>query len=349
MTADAWQQIRNNWHPPLTCALLAQRFLAGPLFSALHRLQVMATAEQRRKADLSSYIIVLGYWRSGTTLLHHYLSLDRRFGFPSTYSCMNPEHFMLTQAAALRGASKVVRRPMDDVEISASSPQEEEFALMALGARSPYEALITPTRLAETLRLGDPLDLPHAQCQKWRSTFEYFVRGVSAVEGYRPLVLKSPPHGYRVRLLRAILPDARFVLIVRSPASVYESTVRMWRKLFEIYSLGEIPCEEETRRAVLEDRPRFESKLTAGLSGLSTDRVALIRYESLVSDPIGTMETLYDRLKLDGFPALRAAMAASIDGRSTYNARNALPPADWSRRLQSEWRTIFERYGYEAP
>jgi hypothetical protein len=348
MTAGAWRKMRRNWRLPASSGLFAQSFVAGPLFSALHCLQSRTTAQQRSKANLSNSLVVLGYWRSGTTLLHQYLSLDSRFGYPSTYSCMNPQHFMLTQAAALRGSSRVVRRPMDAVEISASSPQEEEFALLSLGARSPYEALLAPSRLGDALRLGDPEDLPEMECRDWQDTFEYFLRGVSVVEGYRPLILKSPPHGYRVRLLRRLLPDARFALIVRSPAIVYESTVRMWRKLFEMYSLEEIPPEEETRRAVLEDRPRFESKLTAGLSDLPSDRVALIRYEHLVSDPLGAVEGLYDKLKLGSFSAVRTAMAASIARRGPYEARNAMPPADWRSRLREEWRSIFEEYGYQA-
>lgn len=348
MTARAWRRLRGNWRIPLTASLLAQSFVAGPLFSALDRLQSAATARQRLKADLTDCIVVLGYWRSGTTLLHHYLSLDRRFGFPSTYSCMHPQHFVLTQASALRAPATTVRRPMDDVEISASSPQEEEFALLALGARSPYEALLAPAFLGETLKMGDPLDLAEKECLQWQNTFEHFLRGVSAVEGYRPLILKSPPHGYRVALLRRILPNARFVLIVRSPAIVYESTVRMWRSLFEIYAMGEIPPEEHTRTAVLEDRPYFEAKLSAGLSGLPAERLALIRYESLVLDPVGAVEELYDQLKLDGFPAVRAAMATSISRRGSYRARNATPPPEWNRQLQIRWRSVFEKYGYEA-
>jgi omega-hydroxy-beta-dihydromenaquinone-9 sulfotransferase len=348
MTAGAWRQLRRNWRPAPSAALLAQRFVAGPLFTALHRLQTMTTAQQRSQADLSNYIVVLGYWRSGTTLLHNYLSLDSRFGFPSTYACMHPQHFMLTQATALRGPTAVIRRPMDAVEISRSSPQEEEFALMALGARSPYEALLVPTRLRETLRVGDPLDLPEEECRQWSTAFEYFVRGVAAVEGYRPLILKSPPHGYRVRILRRILPEARFVLIVRSPAIVYESTVRMWRKLFEVYSLGEMPPQEQTRQAVLDDRPRFEAKLTEGLSGLPSDRLVLMRYEHLVSHPIEAVEVLYDKLKLGGFAALRTAMRRRIAGGGAYRASNATPPPDWKWQVQNHWRTIFERYGYSA-
>lgn len=347
MTARAWRNIHENWDLPLTAPLLAQRFVAGPLFSVLQRAQAAATAERRLQSSLADCIVILGYWRSGTTLLHDYLALDSRFGFPSTYACMHPQHFMLTQAAALRRPTASVRRPMDAVEISAASPQEDEFALLSLGARSPYEALLAPSSLDAALKLGDPLELAQEECLQWQSTFEYFLRGVSLVEGYRPLILKSPPHGYRVPLLRRILPNARFVLIVRDPATVYESTVRMWRSLFELYSVGGIPPEEHTRRAVLEDRPYFESKLTAGLADLPPERLAPLRYESLVRDPMGTIEALYERLKLDGFPEVRTALAAEVSRRAGFRARNAAPPAEWHGQLRIRWRSIFEQYGYD--
>ena len=348
MTARAWQQLRVNWRIPPTPALLAQRFVAGPLFSTLNWLQAAVTARQRRETSLAGCIVILGYWRSGTTLLHHYLSLDKRFGFASTYACMNPQHFVLTQAAALSRPPTLAHRPMDDLEISAASPQEDEFALLALGARSPYEALLAPSFLGPALRLADPSDLDEISCRHWCETFEYFLRGVSVAEGQRPLILKSPPHGYRVALLRRILPEARFVLIVRSPMHVYESAVRMWRALFEMYSLVAIPPEEQTRLAVLEDRPSFEAKLTSGLVGLPEDRLALIRYESLTRNPLETLEALYDRLKLGGFETVRESVAASVRQRGDYSARNALPPQIWRERLQTQWRSIFERYGYEA-
>lgn len=237
---------------------------------------------------------------------------------------------------------------MDDVEIALDSPQEEEFALLSLGARSPYEALLAPSSLGEALALGDPSDLSESECRHWQATFEYFLRGVCAAEGFRPLILKSPPHGYRLKLLQRLLPRARFVLIVRSPAVVYESTVRMWRKLFELYSMEEIPPEEDTRRAVLEDRPRFEAKLAAGLAEVASDRLALIRYEDLVREPIGTVAALYEQLRLDGFTRVGAAIAASLDRSGCYSARNATPPLQWQERLRAEWRPIFERYGYSA-
>ena len=349
MTAHTWRQLRRSWKLPLTPQVLWQSYIAGPLFSALNLCQAALTAERRQNASLAGSIVVLGYWRSGTTLLHNYLARDRRFGFPSTYACMNPQHFILTQSAALEQRRTTVRRPMDNVQISSSSPQEEEFGLLALGARSPYEALLAPCHLADALALSDPRDLPAHEERRWQNTFNDFLNGVSVVEGGRPLILKSPPHGYRVATIRQLLPDVRFVLIVRSPDMVYESTVRMWRSLFPMYALGAIPPEDDTRRVVLADRPRFETKLAEGLSGLPPDRLALVHYEALVEDPLNSIGLLYEQLRLGDFAAVEKDIKAEIDSAGQYTARNAAPPAYWMRQVQDKWQSIFERYNYGAP
>ena len=331
-------------------SMLWQSFVAGPIFSGLNSCQTALTAKHRQSTSLASSIVILGYWRSGTTLLHNYLARDSRFGFPSTYACMHPQHFILTQTAAtLQVRRKMVRRPMDDIPIYSSSPQEDEFGLLALGARSPYEALLAPRHLAEALALSDPRDLPAREEQHWQNTFKDFLNGVSLVEGNRPLILKSPPHGYRVATLRQLLPDARFVLIVRSPDMVYESSVRMWRTLFPIYALGAIPPEDETRRVVLEDRPRFEAKLAEGVSGLSQERFAIVHYEALVRDPLNVIGLLYEQLHLGDFADVEKGIKAEITSTERHMARNATPSDYWMHQLRDKWRPIFERYNYRVP
>ena len=236
---------------------------------------------------------------------------------------------------------------MDDVRIYPASPQEDEFGLLALGARSPYEALLVPCHLAEALALSDPRDLSANEELHWRNTFMNFLGGISIVEGNRPLVLKSPPHGYRVATLRQLIPDARFVLIVRSPEIVYESTVRMWRSLFQLYAMGAIPPEDDTRRIVLSDRPRFEAKLAEGLSGLPPERLCLVHYEELVRDPLNVVGRLYDKLGIGGFSDVEKAITTELTSGETYTARNAMPPDYWKHQVQVEWRSIFEEYQYD--
>ena len=346
LTAGAWRQFRRNWDLPPSPLLLWQTFVPGSLFSILESVQNATARSQLAAADCRNTVLVLGYWRSGTTLLHELLALDPRYTFPTTHACMNPQHFLLSEASALAGNQSGAPRPMDEMEVRPGSPQEDEFALFGLGARSPYEALLAPEKLQEALKLADPEDLPAADQAHWRSVFIGFLRGVSVRGGGRPVILKSPTHGFRVATLRRLLPDARFVLVVRDPYTNFESVVRMWRRMFETYALGPIPSDDEIREAVLADRPRFEAKLAAGAAGLSEDRFAVIKYESLIANPVDEIEQLYRRLELGDFAVVREAIAAEAEHRRVYRAKGQLPTGPWKERIGMDWSGIFTEYGY---
>jgi len=91
-------------------------------------------------------IFVLGHWRSGTTLLHEYLSLDERFASPTTFQCFAPWHFLLTEGLVTRFGGFLLpdKRPMDNMKAGWALPQEDEFALMNLGAPTPYLRILFP-------------------------------------------------------------------------------------------------------------------------------------------------------------------------------------------------------------
>jgi omega-hydroxy-beta-dihydromenaquinone-9 sulfotransferase len=346
LTAGAWRQLRRNWDPSPTPLLFWQTLVPGSLFSLLENIQNATARSQLAAAECRNAVVILGYWRSGTTLLHELLALDPRYTFPTTHACMNPQHFLLSEAAVLARNHSSTPRPMDEMEVRLGSPQEDEFALLALGARSPYEALILPEKLHQALKLADPQDLTPPEESRWRSIFLSFLRGISVRGGERPIILKSPTHGFRVATLRRLLPDARFILVVRDPYTNFESVVRMWRRMFETYALGPIPSDDEIREAVLADRPRFEAKLTAGAAGLSEDRFAVLKYESLIANPVDEIEQLYRRLELGNFAMLREAISGEAEHRRVYRAKGQLPTDPWKERIGMDWSRIFTEYGY---
>jgi omega-hydroxy-beta-dihydromenaquinone-9 sulfotransferase len=307
-------------------------------------LQRTVSREQLAQANFRDAVVVLGYWRSGTTLLHELMCLDRRYTYPTTHACMNPHHFLFSEASALAQQGSSARRPMDEMEVRPSSPQEDEFALLSLGARTPYEALIAPQVLPEALKLTDPRDLSEADRKRWREVFLSFLAGVSVRGAGKPVILKSPTHGARVSTLRELLPDARYILIVRDPMTNFESVVRMWRKMFETYALCSIPDDDTIREAVLADRSRFETKLAADTADLPDDRFARLTYESLVADPLGVVEQLYRRLELGDFATVRDALAAETQQRSGYRAKGQLPSEQWRDRISKEWAPILSQH-----
>ena len=324
--------------------LLWQTLAPGSLFSAMAKLQATVAREQLAQANYRNAVVVLGYWRSGTSLLHELLCLDARYTYPTTHACMNPHHFLLSEASVLarRGSSR--RRPMDEMEVHAGSPQEDEFALLSLGARSPYEALLIPMILPEALKLTDPRDLSSRDEERWREVFLRFFAGVSMRGMGRPIILKSPTHGCRVATLRELLPDARFVVIVRDPRTSFESVVRMWRKMFETYAMGPMLPEDEIREAVIADRPRFEAKLASSTADLPKNRFTTITYESLIANSAEVLKQLYERLELGDFNTVREAVIAETKRRRGYQAKGSLPSDLWQQRISNEWAAMLTHH-----
>ena len=66
----------------------------------------------------------------------------------------------------------------------------------------------------------------------------------------RPLVLKSPPHTARIRLLLGLFPDARFVHIHRDPYVVFRSTRHMIRVVQPLYHLRDGPVQDGDDRII---------------------------------------------------------------------------------------------------
>ncbi|MGB8771240.1 MAG: sulfotransferase [Candidatus Korobacteraceae bacterium] len=324
--------------------LLWQTLAPGSLFSAMAALQEMSARKQLAQANYRNAIVILGYWRSGTTLLHELLCLDARYTYPTTHACMNPHHFLLSEASVLARGGSSRQRPMDEMEVHAGSPQEDEFALLSLGARSPYEALLIPRILPEALKLTDPRDLSSRDEERWREVFLSFLAGVSVRGMGRPMILKSPTHGCRVAIVRELLPDARFVVIVRDPWTSFESVVRMWRKMFETYAIGSILPDDDIREAIIADRPRFEAKLASSTADLPTNRFMTITYESLIANPAEVIEQLYDRLELGDFNTMREAVIAETKRRRGYQAKGTLPSDLWRQRISNEWAAILTHH-----
>jgi hypothetical protein len=311
----------------------------------MSELQKVVMREQLGTATYRNAIVVLGYWRSGTTLLHELLCLDNRYTYPTTHACMNPHHFLFTEASALARGGASMQRPMDEMEVRSSSPQEDEFAFLSLGARSPYEALLLPTTLPDALKLTDPRDLSKEDEKRWREVFLSFLGGVSVRGKGRPMILKSPTHGFRVSTLRELLPEARFILIARDPITNFESVVRMWRKMFETYAIGPVASDDDIRETVIADRPRFEAKLAAGIAGLAANRFAALTYESLIANPARVLEDIYDRLELGDFEPVRETIVAEAERRRGYRAKASLPSSTWQERLRKEWADIAAEHG----
>ena len=344
LTAQAWARLRKAWRLPATASLLRQAYIHGPARSVAAAFQALVVGSA--PVTEAEAIFVLGFWRSGTTLMHELMAVDERFCFPSNYAAFHPHHFVFTEKAALARGEGEIRRPQDGMTTGWGTPQEDEFALLAMGARSPYEGLIAAKDFGQAMMLADPEDLPAAERKRWERIFLRFFRAVRFAHGGKAMVLKSPPHSYRVKTLRKLLPRARFILMVRDPQEVFESMMKTYRAFTLRYGLVPGMPNRELRELVLRERLRCEEKLQSGLAGLGDDRLAVVKFEDLTADPPATVEKIYRQFGLTGFEAVRTKLMQRAHRGNGRPA--ALPPPPWQERLKAAWSDVFSRYGYQA-
>ena len=323
-------------------------YSASATNSLLAKMQAVAHAEALAKVEVPAPIVLLGFWRSGTTFLHELFCCDARFGFPSTYACMNAAHFLLTeQGFQKRRGKEQAYRPMDNMQYSWASPQEDEFALLCMGAPSPYEALLVPSLMSDSRTL---LDLRHGsteQQHRWKQTVQLFLRELT-VQQSKPMVLKSPTHGFRLSFLPSLFPGARFVIIERNPYEVFASNLKLWQTLLDMYSL-ESYSAEQIQNFVLAAYLIHEETIAEGMRSLGPGTVSRVGYEDLVADPLAEIRRIYSELELGGFHEAEPALLQHIASVSNHQRnRFVLSPAQ-KEAVDEEWGPLIRDKGYKWP
>ena len=351
LSRDAWRRISSKIDPSRSIAGYKTRLLywsAGSVNSLLAKMQSVAHTEAIEKAKVPPPIFLLGFWRSGTTFLHELFCCDTRFGFPSTYACMNSAHFLLTeQGFHKRRGKQEAYRPMDNMQYSWTSPQEDEFALLCMGAPSPYEALLVPSLMSDPQMLVDLRKRSAEDQDRWRRTLDLFLRELT-VQQVKPMALKSPTHGFRLPMLSSMFSESRFVIIERNPYEVFASNLKLWQTLLDMYSL-ESDSSEQIEKFVLAAYLIHEEAVAEGIRKISPEKVARVKYEDLVGDPLGEMNRIYSELKLPGFEDAQPALQQYISSVTGHQRnRLVLSPAQ-KNSVDEMWGALIRDKGYGWP
>jgi omega-hydroxy-beta-dihydromenaquinone-9 sulfotransferase len=347
---NSWRSLARKINPTWSRLTLRTRFLYwldGHVQSILYGLQEKSYSDKLATTIPSAPIFVLGFWRSGTTLLHELLCCDSRFGYPTTYACLNPAHFLLSEAWIRARAQRQVRRPMDNLLYSWASPQEDEFALLALGAPSAYEALLVPSLMQNTEPLLDLASRSQEDRDLWRQTFRYFLKLLTVQQG-KTMVLKSPTHGYRMPILQEEFPEARYVVIERNPYEVFASNLKLWQVLTDRYGL-ERRSQNAIEEFILNAYLLHEHAIAEGRSHAAPGSMACVRYENLEKEPVAQIHRLYDELNLGVFEIVRPRLEQYL-AKVSGHVRNRFRLSRTQKlRVDQRWGELIKVKGYEWP
>lgn len=316
--------------------------------SLLGLVQLAVFGRRLRKTRITQPpIFIVGHWRTGTTHLHELLIQDPRFGYPTTYQCLEPNHFLVTEWLFTRLFWFLMpsRRPMDNMQFGFDRPQEDEFALCMLGAPSPYLSVAFPNHKPQCQEYLDLEGVPPAKLRRWQRIFKNFLKALTCRSGKR-LVLKSPPHTARLKVLREMFPGACFVHIVRDPFVVFPSTVKLWKTLYKTHGLQR-PTYAGLEEQVYDNFVRLYAKLEEGKKGLDPRQFFEMRYEDLIRDPEGQMQALYQHFGMDGFDDYLPRLRRYVAGLRGYETNLYRLDDEHRAQIAQRWGPIIERYGYD--
>jgi hypothetical protein len=307
------------------------RVLVGLLISTVitlltlpERLLVGLWLRLRRPRQLPGPVVILGYYRSGTTHLQFLLDRDPSLVSPKWFQALSPQGFLcswsLLRYAMLPFLSG--KRPQDNVAFGADVPAEDDFALNngALVSTLPGRIMV-PRLHAFYDRFHDLRGLRPAERARWARCQLGFVRKLSLLAGRRRVLLKTPSHTARVEALLELFAGTtgpKFIHISRHPHSVLRSNISMLQLLNGMYGLQDPLPPAELEQYLLNEYLATEQDYLRARSLIAPGQVAEVRLQDLQADPVGEIKRVYAELDLPYTEAFEQGLLEYLGATRDY-------------------------------
>lgn len=316
------------------------------LLSACRYWELARYRTEIEEISVSPPLFVLGIWRSGTTHLHNLLTQDDRFAFCNTYETLFPHTFLSMEKWHARSIDQFLpsARPMDNVKYGVGEPQEDEFALAASGLS--FQLGIIFPRTGDYYRRFLTLDdTTPSELAAWKSALMTFLSKLT-IKYKRPLVLKSPGHTARIKVLLDLFPEAKFVHIHRHPYEVFQSANHTLQKTRHLSALQNGVHDTDL---VIRDYSEIVDSYFEQRHLIPKGNLCEVAFEELQRDPLTELRKVYENLQLPRFDYVESRLTEYVRALAGYERnRFADLPKDIRNRLAHEWKRVFEEWGYQT-
>ena len=173
----------------------------------------------------------------------------------------------------------------------------------------------------------------------------------------RRLVLKSPVHTARIRLLDQLFPDAQYIYIHRHPYDVLRSAIHMADTTYW-YTYLSRPTSEQIMEFILRQYEILYDRYIEGRDLLLLEqqqqhennnkrRIVEVSFDELSSTPIETMQRIYEELGWEFSSEYKTCLQNEVGDVKSYQRNVHRPlPLKLKRIVNERWRPSFKMFGY---
>jgi len=310
----------------------------------IYRLRVKKVTERQPP------VFVIGFWRSGTTLLHSLLCQDKQSAYVTTFQGVFP-NLVLTQKRWLKSFTNNIlpkKRPFDSYPMDMDFPQEEEFAMMSLHPRSIYKVFYFPKDFDRIYQSDLHFERLQAKYRKgWEKKYITLVNKAMMSTGGSRYVSKNPCNIFRIKTLINLFPDARFIFIYRNPYLVVESLTNFMNAILPGSELQHLEggIRRESIARLYKDSMDEYSK-AKGL--INPENLMEIKYEEFKDYPLTYLQEFYEKMNMPGFEKALPAMELYLKKTNPDARKSYVVPQETYRIVNEYAGDIVNKLGYEV-
>jgi len=273
-----------------------------------------------RRVDISKPpVFIIGFWRSGTTLLHNLLCRAPGTAYITTYQTVFPNligHSWWFKP--IIGKFWPTHRPFDDVKMGMDLPQEEEIALANLQDVSFYNFLCFPKDFDRFYNKELYMkDLDDKLVGKWKSEYLKLIRKAILNVQEDRFISKSPSNMARISQILEMFPDARFIFLYRDPYKTVESFYRFFKEVMPVIQLQDAN-EELTRERLTRVYADMVRQYYLDKDKIPPQNLMEIKFEDFSKNAVEGMKQIFDHFGIPGFEEARQHFEIYIDEMSDF-------------------------------
>ncbi len=294
-------------------------------------------------------VFIIGFWRSGTTLLHSLLCQVPGVSYITTYQTVFP-NLILSHSwwfKPIIGKFWPTHRPFDEMKLGLDFPQEEEIAMANLLDVSFYNFLYFPKDFEKFYEKELFMrNLPPAKIEAWKSEYQKMIKKAMINLGGNRFISKSPSNMARIRLILEMFPDAKFIFIYRDPYKSVESFYRFFHEVLvavQVQESGNILSRTRLTRLYADMIRQYQVEKHL----IPPENLIEIRFEEFSKNPLDGLKEIFTKFSLHSYPEAEPFFKSYLDEVSEFRQTSYEISDETIQGINENAGDLVEDYGYQ--